>query len=288
MTTALFINGIYESVLSEILAAEETLGGGICYLQPYKSHAIAMLRQGAPSPESPIRLYISTTANLSNVCYTAEIIGWEDKRELSTRRRKEVNEHLRKLQPTETDLFEGVEKAGKTAVNLISIRNLKKLDSLYATNVLKKASDDLPLKKRKRSGSWSEVYDLGDLLSLPTQTREQSDSDLAREIAASLALSPSDRAKRLARAAKVPERIQIISVGFRRNADVIVTALIRANGFCEKCRVKAPFLRRSDRSPYLEVHHWLPLSQGGEDTVENAAALCPNCHRKLHHGELCE
>ncbi len=27
-----------------------------------------------------------------------------------------------------------------------------------------------------------------------------------------------------------------------------------------------------------------PLSQGGEDTIAHAAALCPNCHREAHHG----
>jgi 5-methylcytosine-specific restriction protein A len=26
------------------------------------------------------------------------------------------------------------------------------------------------------------------------------------------------------------------------------------------------------------------LAEGGEDTVENALALCPNCHRRLHFG----
>ncbi len=283
MTTALFINGIYDTVLVEILAAQEVRGGGISYLQPYKGAVIKSLQAGAPSPRNPIRLYASTTANLSNICYTAEIIGWEDKRELSVLRRNEIKEHLRELQPGDLNLFDRVEEVGETAVNLVTIQNLKKLDSLFATSVLKKTSDDLPLKKRSRSGGWSEVYDLGDLLSLSTQTREQSDSDLAAEIEVSLALSQSDRAMRLADSTKVPQRIQIISVGFRRNADVIVTVLLRANGVCEKCGAKAPFIRRSDGSPYLEVHHSTPLSQGGEDTVENAAALCPNCHREAHY-----
>jgi 5-methylcytosine-specific restriction protein A len=26
------------------------------------------------------------------------------------------------------------------------------------------------------------------------------------------------------------------------------------------------------------------LSTGGEDTLENAIALCPNCHRRAHFG----
>lgn len=26
------------------------------------------------------------------------------------------------------------------------------------------------------------------------------------------------------------------------------------------------------------------MSEGGSDTIGNTVALCPNCHRKLHHG----
>jgi 5-methylcytosine-specific restriction endonuclease McrA len=43
---------------------------------------------------------------------------------------------------------------------------------------------------------------------------------------------------------------------------------------------------RQDGRPYLEVHHVVPLSEGGDDTLENAAALCPSCHRELHYGKL--
>ncbi|MEI9962123.1 MAG: HNH endonuclease signature motif containing protein [Limisphaerales bacterium] len=76
----------------------------------------------------------------------------------------------------------------------------------------------------------------------------------------------------------------IISVGYRRNADVIVATLNRANGICERCGKKAPFLRKSGGTPFLEVHHRTPLADGGEDTIENAVALCPNCHREAHYG----
>ena len=68
-----------------------------------------------------------------------------------------------------------------------------------------------------------------------------------------------------------------------RNPDVVVEALLRANGVCERCKKPAPFARRSDGTPYLEVHHRIPLAVGGEDTVENAIALCPNCHRAAHY-----
>ncbi|MGH8437576.1 MAG: HNH endonuclease [Pseudomonas sp.] len=33
-----------------------------------------------------------------------------------------------------------------------------------------------------------------------------------------------------------------------------------------------------------EVHHKVRLADGGLDTVENAIAVCPNCHRQAHFG----
>jgi 5-methylcytosine-specific restriction protein A len=65
---------------------------------------------------------------------------------------------------------------------------------------------------------------------------------------------------------------------------VIVEVLKRANGICENCHNPAPFIRKKDNSPYLEVHHKIHLSNKGEDSVENAIAVCPNCQRELHFG----
>lgn len=57
-----------------------------------------------------------------------------------------------------------------------------------------------------------------------------------------------------------------------------------ANGICEKCSQPAPFSRSKNNSPYLEVHHKVHLAHGGDDSIENAEALCPNCHRERHYG----
>lgn len=70
---------------------------------------------------------------------------------------------------------------------------------------------------------------------------------------------------------------------FVRDPNVIAWVLEQAAGTCEACGDKAPF-RRDDGEPYLEVHHVRPLAEGGPDTVDNAIACCPNCHRHLHHG----
>ncbi len=96
--------------------------------------------------------------------------------------------------------------------------------------------------------------------------------------------SKAERKIRLANASKKPETRIVTAVEFIRNPDVVAEVLERANGICEKCHNKAPFLRKSDNSPYLEVHHKIRLADDGDDTVENAIALCPNCHREAHYG----
>lgn len=93
-----------------------------------------------------------------------------------------------------------------------------------------------------------------------------------------------ERRKRLASAPKFPRRTVTTTSVFDRNPDVVAEVLFQSKGTCGRCKGLAPFLRKSNGTPYLEVHHCVPLAQGGEDTVENAIALCPNCHRESHYG----
>ena len=70
----------------------------------------------------------------------------------------------------------------------------------------------------------------------------------------------------------------------RRAAAVRDYALARAQGVCECCHQPAPFTSAAGR-PFLEVHHLDRLSDGGPDKLDAVAALCPNCHREMHHGQ---
>lgn len=82
-----------------------------------------------------------------------------------------------------------------------------------------------------------------------------------------------------------PERAESTSAAaFQRDPSVVAWVLQQADGECELCGKPAAFRRRSDGTPYLEVHHPHTLAEGGPDVVENAVALCPACHRELHHG----
>lgn len=68
---------------------------------------------------------------------------------------------------------------------------------------------------------------------------------------------------------------------YTRSAEVVKAVKARAKGICQLCKKAAPFLD-SKGLPYLEVHHVIWLSRGGKDDTNNAAALCPNCHKKMH------
>ena len=108
------------------------------------------------------------------------------------------------------------------------------------------------------------------------------ESKLQVAIARSKIDSQEARLQRLRAAPRVPKRVTVQTTAYVRNPDVVIEVLNRACGNCECCNAPAPFIRGSDDSPYLEVHHTISLAEGGEDTVENAIAVCPNCHRARH------
>jgi 5-methylcytosine-specific restriction protein A len=79
----------------------------------------------------------------------------------------------------------------------------------------------------------------------------------------------------------VAERRRIVH---QRSEAVRVYVLRRADGTCECCEQPAPFVRKNG-APYLEPHHVDRLADGGPDDPAHVAALCPNCHRRIHHGK---
>lgn len=139
-----------------------------------------------------------------------------------------------------------------------------------------------PLRNTKLH-SMREVLDSHAKSSTPIEFQAHTEN-FANAVLESLQDSPSARATRLSKAAKLPTKVPVISYAFVRNPDVVAEVLLRASGKCERCNQDAPFKRKKDSKPYLEVHHIKQLAKGGEDTVSNAQALCPNCHRYLHFG----
>lgn len=112
---------------------------------------------------------------------------------------------------------------------------------------------------------------------------ENNDAAFEAEVRQLMQLSSLERRAILPPNGTKPEKtLATISVYFRNRA-VVAEVRSRAQGVCEKCNKPAPF-NKPDGTPFLEVHHKVRLADGGDDTSENAIAVCPNCHRQLHHG----
>ena len=82
---------------------------------------------------------------------------------------------------------------------------------------------------------------------------------------------------------ETPYKYEVRKTEIHRDPKIIEWLINQANGICECCDEKAPFLK-DDGSPYLEIHHLKMLADDGSDKASNAIAVCPNCHRELHHG----
>lgn len=89
------------------------------------------------------------------------------------------------------------------------------------------------------------------------------------------------------RSNKNPVRSETSTTSYRRDPLVKAWVLKHANGFCENCDQAAPF-HSTDGAAYMEVHHVVFLSQEGVDGVENAVAVCPNCHQSFHYSSDAE
>lgn len=78
--------------------------------------------------------------------------------------------------------------------------------------------------------------------------------------------------------------------GYQRNPNVAASALRQAHFKCEIDAEHETFISNAKGKPYVEAHHLIPFSNQGSfkfslDVTANIVALCPNCHRRLHHGK---
>lgn len=110
-------------------------------------------------------------------------------------------------------------------------------------------------------------------------------SEFEEAVEAAAKLPTSTRERILATESKTPVLTDVTTRVYKRSPYVVAEVLLRANGKCQSCKHDAPF-QKEDGTPFLEVHHIEWLSKGGEDSVRNAIALCPNCHRQAHYGVL--
>jgi len=165
---------------------------------------------------------------------------------------------------------------------------LNRIDQDLGATMLAKALDALEKHRRNYASTNGKqlrvraVYDNWLAKAGNASSLVEIESTLASEVVASLALDDMARAKQSAGYDATPATRKVtVHIS---NPHVIAGALKRAQGSCEDCGRPAPVKRQKDGTDYLEVHHVVRLAEAGNDTPDNVLALCPNCHRKAHHG----
>ncbi|TCI76947.1 hypothetical protein EVJ20_09510 [Exiguobacterium sp. SH0S1] len=68
-----------------------------------------------------------------------------------------------------------------------------------------------------------------------------------------------------------------------QTAALYYAVLARANNCCEACGNQAPF--ETEEGPYLELHSLYKESDDGLSRPDQVAALCSNCHARMHKGK---
>lgn len=165
--------------------------------------------------------------------------------------------------------------------NFIRLRLVKKANNelLNLDNLRKNGLKNAPQGPKKLNGELLDYIQNNFELFFSEVVLEE-----ATKVNKSLSMDSKLRKERIKKAPKKPKKVAVITYVYERSADIVAEALIRANGVCEKCHSLAPFIRKKNKTPYLEVHHKIRLSDGGNDTMKNVLALCPNCHREAHYG----
>lgn len=128
------------------------------------------------------------------------------------------------------------------------------------------------------------IFPLGFLEDTFTVPVELSDYKDRLQEKKALYLTEKDLYERATQVEQVGKRKATTSV-YVRNVHVSAYVKKRANGHCDLCGAPASFKDRNGQ-PYLECHHVEWLSRGGEDSIDNAVALDPSCHRKMHELDL--
>jgi predicted HNH restriction endonuclease len=88
------------------------------------------------------------------------------------------------------------------------------------------------------------------------------------------------------RVSEKPIRKEAQQLIYERSTLVIAITRKRAGYLCEVEGCTLPTFITDVGERFVEVHHLTPLAQGGKDTIENTACLCPTHHREIHHGKL--
>ena len=84
---------------------------------------------------------------------------------------------------------------------------------------------------------------------------------------------------------KEPNKQEYVRETFARDRGWVRQAKEKFGSYCLHPNCKNTF-NKQDGLPYIEVHHIVPLFEGGEDAVWNLAVVCAHHHKMAHFADL--
>jgi len=85
--------------------------------------------------------------------------------------------------------------------------------------------------------------------------------------------------------AETPEKREYLIETYVRNIGWAKRAKDNFGFYCMFPKCNNSFIKE-DGSPYIEVHHIIPLCLGGEDGLWNLSVLCAHHHRMSHFADV--
>jgi 5-methylcytosine-specific restriction protein A len=272
MTKAKFIIiGVPDSVVDEILKSQENSSNDFFLLQPHSKNGWPQFDNSS----MPTDLYITLKSDWNHVYYQCKILKCLRKTELSQHKIDIYNDHLRAFQRNELTITKAKTELDPYEV-LIEIKPLVELDFPKHISGLIKCNDKEAMKSRTQPNGHSKVFESEVWQTQKLLKQKDVEGDLDKNVAEFRHLSLKELKKNALEtqsAKSKPKKTWSLSSGFVRNPYVIAYTLEKANGVCESCNQPAPFKKKKDNNPFLEVHHKKMLSDGGKDTIENTIAL---------------
>ena len=144
----LLMDGVYLDVLKEIFEVHQHDPERVLYMQPHRKSRITKLRDDPPTPENPVKMWITTGDDRNRVTYSTEIIGWDDKTKLDDHRKEQISSVIAGNQPGEQRMLEVPEKWG---VNLLHVRRMKRLADPFHVSRLIVISTNKPIPSERYS-----------------------------------------------------------------------------------------------------------------------------------------
>lgn len=158
---ALFLNGVFEEVLSEIWSVQEDLPEQILFLQPYSAERIVELERIPPTVDAPVQLFASTSEKLGFVSFAGELVGWRDKRSMPAQVKTLIDRVIGELQPNEGNVY--AKARGIECTNLLFVRRLRPIGKPFSVTRLRLLRKGRSVAgARATAGGWYYVAPLSD------------------------------------------------------------------------------------------------------------------------------